>query len=227
MEPEPKRGMAILAVPACTGKMPRATAVAAALRRHMACTLHMCCTYSDQVLYLIFTLQVQLMGIVQDKESIVMPEQQINARIKDVSIPRQEQEEIDQLYATLRKMEAKLLGPDGKAEILPGNINAFLFGLLRDLQAGYSVTILQNKAQLTTVEASKLLGMSRQFLVRLLDKGEIPFHKVGTHRRLYARDVLSYKKQRDTNRRKALVDLARAENEEGLYSVPDDFNTGQ
>lgn len=144
-----------------------------------------------------------------------------------VQISPADQAEIQHLYATLRQMEAKLIGPDGKAEILPDNINAFLFGLLRDLRAGCSVTILQNKAQLTTVEASKLLGVSRQFFVRLLEKGEIPFHKVGTHRRVFARDVLSYKKLRATIRRKALVDLARAEREEGLYSVPDDFNTGQ
>jgi excisionase family DNA binding protein len=156
-----------------------------------------------------------------------MATQQSIDSLKGVPIPQSEQKEIEQLYATLRQMEAKLIGPDGKAEILPSNINSFLFGLLRDLKAGYSVTILQNKGQLTTVEASKLLGMSRQFLVRLLDKGEIPFHKVGTHRRIFARDVLSYKKQRETNRRKALVDLARAEHKEGLYSVPDDFNTGQ
>lgn len=161
------------------------------------------------------------------KRGYRMAAQQMSDALKGTPIPRAEQMEIEQLYATLRQMEAKLIGPDGKAEILPGNINAFLFGLLRDLRSGFSVTILQNKAQLTTVEASKLLGVSRQFLVKLLDKGEIPFHKVGTHRRIFARDVLSYKKQRDTNRRKALTDLARIEHEEGLYSVPNDFNSGQ
>ncbi|OFW19820.1 MAG: hypothetical protein A3H27_13515 [Acidobacteria bacterium RIFCSPLOWO2_02_FULL_59_13] len=147
--------------------------------------------------------------------------------VNDVPIGPQDQKEIVELYAKLQQMEAKLIGPDGKAEILPNNVNSFLFGLLRDLKAGCSVTILQAKAQLTTVEASKLLGMSRQFLVKLLEKGDIPFHKVGTHRRIYARDVLTYKKQRDTNRRKALDDLARAEYQEGLYKVPDDFNAGQ
>jgi excisionase family DNA binding protein len=70
--------------------------------------------------------------------------------------------------------------------------------------------------------------MSRQFLVRLLEKGEIPFHKVGTHRRIYARDVLGYKAKRDLSRRKNLDDLARAEYAEGLYSqIPDDFNAEQ
>ena len=145
----------------------------------------------------------------------------------NISIPPIEQKEIKELYERLRQMEAKLIGPDGKTEVLPNNLYSFLCGLLRDLKAGYSVTILQGKAGLTTVEASKLLGMSRQFFVNLLEKGEIPFHKVGTHRRVYARDVLAYKKQRDINRRKALSDLARAESQEGLYSVPDDFNTGQ
>jgi excisionase family DNA binding protein len=145
----------------------------------------------------------------------------------NISISPAEQREIKELYERLRQMEAKLIGPDGKTEVLPNNVYSFLCGLLADLKAGYSVTILQGKAELTTVEAAKLLGMSRQFLVNLLEKGEIPFHKVGTHRRAYARDVLAYKKQRDVNRRKALSDLARAESQEGLYSVPDDFNSGQ
>jgi len=35
--------------------------------------------------------------------------------------------------------------------------------------------------------------MSRQFLITLLEKGAIPFHLVGTHRRIYVRDVIAYK----------------------------------
>ena len=82
--------------------------------------------------------------------------------------------------------------------------------------------------EFTTVEASKVLGMSRQFLVRLLERGEIPFQMVGTHRRMYARDVLAYKVKRDLSRRKTLDDLARAEYREGIYEqVPDDFNSGK
>ncbi|HVZ60787.1 MAG TPA: excisionase family DNA-binding protein, partial [Terriglobales bacterium] len=122
----------------------------------------------------------------------------------------------------------RLVGPDGKTQVLPNNLNSFLYQLLADLKAGKSVTILQSKAELTTVEAGKLLGMSRQFLIGLLEKGEIPFHLVGTHRRMYARDVLAYKSKRDNARRATLDDLARAESEQGTYDrVPDDFNSGQ
>jgi excisionase family DNA binding protein len=100
--------------------------------------------------------------------------------------------------------------------------------LLADLRAGNSVTILQSRHELTTIEASKILGMSRQFLVQLLEKGEIPFHKIGTHRRLYVRDVMAYKARRDTSRHKTLNDLAKREFNKGDYGkVPDDFHAGQ
>jgi excisionase family DNA binding protein len=82
--------------------------------------------------------------------------------------------------------------------------------------------------EFTTIEAGKILGMSSQFLVRLLVKGEIPFHMGGMHRRIHAVDVLAYKAKRDLSRRTALDDLARAEYAEGVYGrVPDDFNSGQ
>src|ERR1022692_912433 len=119
-------------------------------------------------------------------------------------IPSREQREEVETYQKLRAAEAKLVGPDGRAEILPNNLYSFLLRLLADLRAGQSVTILQNRHELTTVEASKVLGFSRQFLIQLLEKGEIPFHMVGSHRRLYVRDVMAYKVKRDTARRKTL-----------------------
>lgn len=134
-----------------------------------------------------------------------------------VAISEKEQREIREIYARLRETAPKLVGPDGKTQVLPNNVYSFLCQLLADLRAGDSVTILQSNAQLTTMEASKMLGTSRQFLINLLEKGEIPCHKVGTHRRIYARDLLAYKAVRDAARRKGLDHLARAEYEEGIY----------
>jgi len=148
----------------------------------------------------------------------------------DVPSAARDEREIEELYEKLREASAKLVGPDGKTEILPNNVYSFLCRLLAELKAGSSVTILQSNAQLTTVDASKMLGVSRQFLVMLLEKGEIPFHKVGTHRRVYARDVLAYKARRDAARRKAHDDLARAEYDEGVYDdkvVSNDSDSGQ
>ena len=129
----------------------------------------------------------------------------------------QDQRDMFDLYSKLRMTEAKLVGPDGQTQMLPGNLYSFLCQLLADLKNGDSVTILQSDATLTTVEAAKLLGVSRQFLVQEIEKKMIPHHMVGTHRRLYARDVLAYKSKRDASRRKHLDDLALAEYSEDLY----------
>jgi excisionase family DNA binding protein len=145
-----------------------------------------------------------------------------------VGISQKEEREIENIYLKLREAEAKLIGPDGKTEILPNNLYSFLLRLLADLRAGNSVTILQSRHELTTVEAGKILGVSRQYLIQLLEKGEIPFHLVGTHRRMYVRDVLAFKSKRDTGRRKTLDDLAKQEFAKGDYGkIPDDFHTGK
>ena len=151
-----------------------------------------------------------------------------NSEASAIAISPQEQREISEIYAKLRAAEAKLIGPDGRTEILPNNLYSFLLRLLADLRAGHSVTILQSRHELTTVEASKILGMSRQFLVTLLEKGEIPFHLVGTHRRMYVRDVIAYKAKRDIARRETLNTLAKREFAKGDYGqVPDDFHRGK
>lgn len=140
-----------------------------------------------------------------------------------VPISSKDQIEIQDIYQKLRTSDVKLVGSDGKSQVLPPSLYSFLCTLLADLKAGYSVTILQSNASVTTVEASKLLGMSRTHLIGLLEKNEIPFHKIGTHRRMLVRDVLAYKAKRDIGRRKTLDDLARAEYDDGMYDrLPDD-----
>jgi excisionase family DNA binding protein len=62
-----------------------------------------------------------------------------------------------------------------------------------------------------------VLVVSRQFLIQLPQQGRIPYHMVGTHRRLYARDVLAYEARRDSARRSTLDNLASDEMKEGPY----------
>src|ERR1700677_753703 len=90
-----------------------------------------------------------------------------------ISISEQDQQDIHDLYAKLRAAEAKLVGSDGKSQALPGNLYSFLCQLMAALKDGYSVTILQSDAGLTTVEASRLLGVSRQFLIQEIERGRI------------------------------------------------------
>jgi excisionase family DNA binding protein len=122
-----------------------------------------------------------------------------------------------ELYQKIQRSRAKLVGPHGRTQSLPLSLYEFLVKLIAGLCDGQSVALVQGNAQLTTVEAARMLGVSRQFLIGQLEKGAIPFHMVGTHRRLYVQDVLAYKTQRDSNRHRILNELTRAEAEEGLY----------
>jgi len=136
---------------------------------------------------------------------------------QQVAISPKDQQEIKVLYDALRKGKAKLVGPNGEAQPLPDSLYLFLVALIGRLNEGKSVYIIQNQAKLTTIEAAAMIGVSRQFLIGLLEKNEIPYHMVGTHRRIYAQDLVQYKVKRDQNRKKTIDDLARLEAEEGLY----------
>ena len=66
---------------------------------------------------------------------------------------------------------------------------------------------------LTTSEAADILMVSRPYVVKLLEQGEIAYHKVGTHRRIKASDLYDYKNRNDTKRRKAMDDLVASAQE--------------
>ena len=150
------------------------------------------------------------MSATADKESLLQAEEQ-------VPISETDRKDVENLYEVLRRGKAKLVSPDGESRLLPSNVHAFLVELLGLLNEGRCVYILQNQARLTTAEAASVLGVSRQFLVNLLKRGDIPHHLVGTHRRIYVQDLMKYKAKRDEVRKKSLRDLISAEVEEGLY----------
>lgn len=111
------------------------------------------------------------------------------------------------------------MSPDGNTQDLPASLDDFLVKLTADLKKGQAVAIVQNDAQVTTVEGARMLGVSRQFLIKLIDSGEIPHYMVGTHRRIYVRDLLAYKAKRDAHRRRIIDELTRVEAADGLYDL--------
>ena len=148
------------------------------------------------------------------KDQSPLPPTEVDRR---VPISDTDRSEIEQLYDAFRRGKAKLVAPNGEARLLPDSLYSFLVELIGLLNERKSVMIVQHQAKLTTVEAASILGVSRQFLVNLLERGEIPYHMVGRHRRMYARDLFQYKARRDGDRHRAIRDLAQAEASEGLY----------
>jgi excisionase family DNA binding protein len=95
-----------------------------------------------------------------------------------------------------------------------------LLSVLKIMQEGKAVSIVPQMQELTTQHAANLLGVSRQFCVRLLDDEKLPFHRTGTHRRVYLKDVLEFRKRRDQQRKESIERIAKEEVARGTY---DDF----
>jgi excisionase family DNA binding protein len=61
-----------------------------------------------------------------------------------------------------------------------------------------------------------LLNLSRPYVLRLLDEGKLPSHKVGLHRRVRLDDLLAYNKKSDADCLDALRNLVDEAEELGM-----------
>lgn len=111
------------------------------------------------------------------------------------TVPDDEREQLSGALDSRFQGAVRVETPSGTIE-LPATAAAAVRHLLTELASGAEVHVLADNAELTTQEAADLLGISRTYLVRLVDQGKLPAHLVGTHRRLLAADVLAYQQQR-------------------------------
>lgn len=86
---------------------------------------------------------------------------------------------------------------------VPARAMQLLLQALELTAQGHGVRLLAQHAEMSTGEAADALGVSRPHLVQLLERGEIPFHRVGSHRRVRYGDVLAYRARLDAQRQQA------------------------
>jgi excisionase family DNA binding protein len=134
-----------------------------------------------------------------------------------IVLPDSENAQMVELRRLVQRGSAKLVGLDGQQLELPATVHELLLSILKNLEAGKAISIVPENQQLTTQRAAILLGVSRPFLVGLLETGEIPFHMVGSHRRIYLKDLLSYKHRRDNARHGAIDRMGKTQMEDGVY----------
>lgn len=100
---------------------------------------------------------------------------------------------------------------------LPDKLYRLLVRIVNDLAEGKAVSLTAAAQEMTTQRAADFLDVSRQYLVRLLDEGKIPFHRAGTHRRIYLQDMIAFRRERDRLRHEAIGQMARDAVAAGIY----------
>ncbi|WP_427161924.1 helix-turn-helix domain-containing protein [Aliinostoc sp. HNIBRCY26] len=111
----------------------------------------------------------------------------------------------------------KLVDANGDEKVIPDSIYQVLHQVVQAIASDQAIFIVPQNTELTTQQAADLLNVSRTYLIKLLEQGDIPYLKVGTHRRVRFEDLMKYKQERDTKRRQLLDELIAESQELGFY----------
>lgn len=124
-----------------------------------------------------------------------------------------------------REITARLQFSGGNAPdanlMLPASVVRVLLGVLEEMGKGNGVSITPLQKEFTTQQAADFLRVSRPFLIaELLEKGVLPYRKVGNRRRIRVEDLLRYTEteEKEIARREIVMQELMAETERlGLY----------
>lgn len=87
--------------------------------------------------------------------------------------------------------------------------------VLAQMALGRAVQIVPHTAELTTQQAADFLNVSRPFLIKRLEAGELAYHMAGTHRRIFFRDLLAFRTHLYADQDAALDEMLALSPEKG------------
>ena len=103
---------------------------------------------------------------------------------------------------------------------LPAGAVSLLMDILESMACERGVALILEKAELTTMQAANALNISRPSLIKLLNKGILPYRLVGKHRRIWVEDIIAYKARIDGDREAVLDQHAARVQREGMNCSP-------
>lgn len=92
---------------------------------------------------------------------------------------------------------------DGRSVALPDELAAVLATAVHEAAEGHDLTLLPRDEEISPARAAGLLGLSRQYVDRLIAEGVLPARRLpnSTHRKVRVADVLSLTEERTRRRR--------------------------
>jgi excisionase family DNA binding protein len=110
---------------------------------------------------------------------------------------------------TSRKSGIKIkVQETGEFMTIPKKALEILFFIVQNMSEGKSISLIPSDSEVSTQQAADMLNVSRPHLVKLLEAGNIPFKKTGSHRRILLQDLITYEKKLASEREKQLDFLA-------------------
>jgi excisionase family DNA binding protein len=116
-----------------------------------------------------------------------------------------------------RKQPASLKLGKGKEIPLPESLTALVIRTLCRAADGKKIVLVEEDEEVSPEKAAEVLHVSRPFLVKQLDAGELPFHWVGSHRRILMSDLIEYKRKRRQRSLETLQQMREEAEEMELY----------
>lgn len=107
--------------------------------------------------------------------------------------------QLDRLRRALEAGAEVVIEQPGGERLASQELSEFLAAAVSEVASGDEVVLLRGESEVSPAEAGELLGISRQFVDRLIDVGRLPARRLpgSRHRRLRVADVIAFAARRD------------------------------
>lgn len=162
-----------------------------------------------------------------NESATFMPKKEDRKQLIDIKkslTESQQKQENDAVFKDIASEKdfpiATIKVPGKEAMPLTSELADVLINVANQLSRGKAVMVAPLNTLLTTQECADMLGMSRPTFIKILEQGDIPYEKIGRHRRILLTDLEDYAQKRHAEIIKEFDDLSANTNPELTLDNP-------